>query len=80
MRVPRVPHPVLDRVRASTGLTDSGIARAIGSSPRYLLECRTLGTIPDRHLVAAAAAGVLQIDLHWCFTGETVPTGMPHGQ
>lgn len=73
MTTPRHPHPVLDRLRAATGLRDAGIARALGIEPSDLGAIRREGRVPYRHLVAAVGAGALQVDLHWLFTGAAAP-------
>lgn len=70
---PRHPHPVLDRLREQAGLTDAGLARAIGMEPSDLGAVRREGRVPYRAIVAAVGAGTLRADLHYVFTGAAAP-------
>lgn len=67
---PHEPHPVLDRLRQATGLSDRQIGERIGMAEKGAYDCRKSGAVPYRHLVNAVRAGVLDVDLHWLLTGE----------
>lgn len=73
IRQPHTPHPVLDRLRAATRLSDRQIALRIGMDTKGPYDCRRTGAVPYRHLVNAVAAQVLDVDLHWLFTGQPGP-------
>lgn len=70
---PHEPHPVLDRLRAVTGLSDRQIGERIGMAEKGAYDCRKSGSVPYRHLVNAVRAGVIHVDLHWLLTGEERP-------
>lgn len=70
-RVPRTPHPVIDRLRSATGRTDGQLADLLGMDPKGIYESRREGSTPYRHLITAVRANVIKVDLHWLFTGES---------
>lgn len=74
---PRTPHPVLDRLRLATGLTDRQIALRIGMDTKGPYDCRRSGAVPYGHLVQAVKSGAVACDLHWLFTGQTTHPGAP---
>lgn len=74
---PRVPHPVMDRLRLATGLTDRQLALRLGLGVKAPYDCRRSGAIPYGHIIAAVRAHTLAVDLHWLFTGQTSHPGAP---
>lgn len=74
---PRTPHPVLDRLRLATGLTDRQLALRLGLDLKGPHDCRRSGAIPYGHIIAAVRARVLDVDLHWIFTGQATHPEAP---
>ena len=68
--LPRVPHPVLDRIRSLTGWSDRQIGGVLGMAEKGIYDSRKTGATPYRHIINAVRAGHFQCDLHWLFTGE----------
>ncbi len=69
---PRTPHPVFDRLRSVTGLSDRQIELRLGMAEKGVYDSRKSGAIPYRHIIQAVRAGTLACNLHWLFTGHEV--------
>ncbi|HPL79738.1 MAG TPA: hypothetical protein PKY40_12080 [Burkholderiaceae bacterium] len=69
-KAPALAHPVFDRLRATTGLSDRQLALRIGMDTKGPYDCRRTGAVPYRHLVQAVQAGAIACDLHWLLTGQ----------
>lgn len=71
-RAPHLAHPVFDRLRVATGLSDRQLELRLGMAEKGVYDSRRTGATPYRHIIQAVRAGVIACDLHWLFTGQEV--------